>query len=111
VITLNSTVGISALIHGIPIKTLGRSLMERAGLTSAQSLANFWKKPGTVDTKRVEQFRNYLLVHGQLNASFYKDIHKGLPNVYRHFYRLLVADETSKTVKTTTKATSPQLTI
>ncbi|MFT6909075.1 MAG: capsular polysaccharide export protein [Oleiphilaceae bacterium] len=111
VITLNSTVGISALIHGIPVKTLGRSLMERAGLTSAQSLANFWKKPGTVDTKRVVQFRNYLLVHGQLNASFYKDIHKGLPNVYRHFYRLLVADETSKTVKTTTKATSPQLTI
>jgi capsular polysaccharide export protein len=93
VVTLNSTVGISALIHGIPVKTLGRSLMERAGLTSKQSLAAFWCNPDAVDKKNVQQFRNYLLVHGQLNASFYKDIAKGLPAIYRHFYRILIQDE------------------
>jgi len=93
VITLNSTVGISALIHGVPVKALGRSLMERARVTSSENLDNFWKNPGSVDKKRVDQFRNYLLVHGQLNANFYKDIQKGLPNVYRHFYRLLVDDD------------------
>ena len=110
VLTLNSTVGISSLIHGTPVKTLGRSLMERAGLTSRQTLNAFWTNPGEVDKKRVDQFRNYLLVHGQLNASFYKDIDKGLPNVYRYFYRLLVDDETSNKEQSAT-VLAPSVTV
>lgn len=74
VITINSTVGLSALLHHVPTFCMGRALYDIDGLTTKGSLASFWlhQRPVCVDTfKRV---RHFLLHLTQLNASFYRHL-------------------------------------
>ena len=49
VVTVNSTVGLTALCHGIPVKTLGAAIYDVAGLTHAGDLAGFWRDPRPPD--------------------------------------------------------------
>ncbi|RMC97152.1 capsular biosynthesis protein [Aquitalea palustris] len=75
VITINSTVGLSALYHGKPVITLGSALYDIAGLTAQCPLAAFWQCTPTPDPQRYQQLRLSLLHHTQLNGSFYGQCH------------------------------------
>ena len=73
VVTINSTVGLQALHHGAPVITLGESVYSVPGLVHNGPLADFWQSPGVVDQALYERFRQHLITHTQLNASFYAD--------------------------------------
>jgi capsular polysaccharide export protein len=71
VVTINSTVGLQALHHGTPVKTLADSVYQIPGLVYEGELDAFWKAPGQVDASLVARFRSHLAMSTQLNASFY----------------------------------------
>lgn len=71
VVTINSTVGLQALHHGVPTITLGESVYQVPGLVYDGSLEQFWQAPGLVDHALVKRFMAHLVAATQLNASFY----------------------------------------
>lgn len=72
VVTMNSTVGISALYHGAPVKVLGKAVYDVPGLTSSCSLAKFFVQPEPVDKRLLSAFVRWLREDDQINGSFYK---------------------------------------
>ncbi|MBE0501922.1 MAG: capsular biosynthesis protein [Desulfuromonadales bacterium] len=70
VVTANSTVGLQALYHRIPVKVLGKAIYDIPGLTSADELAQFWVNPTPPDSFLYQKFREYLLATNQANTSF-----------------------------------------
>lgn len=70
-ITVNSTTGIQALYHQIPIKVLGFALYNLPKLTNQRPLEKFWRNPGKVDAIYFQNFRSKLIEYSQLNGSFY----------------------------------------
>lgn len=73
-VLINSTVGMSSLFHGTPVKTMGRAIYDQPGLTYQHSLDAFWRDSGSVDADEYERFRHYLITHNQLNGSLYKPL-------------------------------------
>lgn len=73
-ITLNSTSGISALLHNMPVKTLGRANYDFAGLTHQESLEEFWSKPQAPNGELFDAYRKYHLNKTQINGSFYNKV-------------------------------------
>jgi len=73
-VLINSTVGMSSLFHGTPVKTLGKAVYDLPGLTSQQSLDGFWSKPGSVDESHYRNFRKFLILRNQLNGNLYRRI-------------------------------------
>lgn len=71
-ITINSTVGTSALFHHTPTKVMGRAIYDLPGLTCQRSLASFFAEPGEVDVTLYEHFNRWLREANQINGSFYK---------------------------------------
>lgn len=71
-VLINSTVGMSSLLHKTPVKTLGQAVYDRAELTSQADLDAFWREPGEVDLSAYQAFRDYLVEKNQINGSFYK---------------------------------------
>lgn len=74
VIVVNSTVGLSALLHHVPVKVCGRAIYDIPNLTYSGRLKDFWReapfhKP---NPKTLQSFRSYLIEHTQLNGSVYK---------------------------------------
>ncbi|HBC6156430.1 TPA: capsular biosynthesis protein [Escherichia coli] len=74
VVTINSTVGFSALLHHVPTICLGRALYDISRLTTKGSLSSFWQKQDPVCTLTFNRVRNSLLHLTQLNASFYQHL-------------------------------------
>nr|WP_284500098.1 capsular biosynthesis protein [Microbulbifer sp. GX H0434] len=74
VVTINSTVGISALLHRVPTKVLGRAFYDMEGLTHSGDLASFWRGADPVDARLFRRFRTYLYERTQLDGSFFKYI-------------------------------------
>jgi len=74
VVVVNSTVGLSALLHGAPLKVCGDAIYDFKGLAYQGSLDRFWNdaQSETVDMQLLKNFRNYLIDRTQLNGSFYK---------------------------------------
>lgn len=70
-VTVNSTTGIQALYHAIPVKVLGHALYNLPRLTHQHPLSHFWKMPGQVDQPYFKYFRQELIAYSQLNGSFY----------------------------------------
>lgn len=70
-VTVNSTTGIQALYHHVPVKVLGSALYDLPRLTFQGSLAEFWQNPGEVDQAYFDYFRHELIEYSQLNGSFY----------------------------------------
>lgn len=77
VVTVNSTTGLQALYHKVPVITLGECFYALEGLVHSGPLARFWREPGTVDESLFQRLRRYLLWTNQINASFYG----GLPGL------------------------------
>lgn len=71
VVTINSTAGISALIHNKPLKVMGNALYDIKGLTYQGHLHQFWQADFKPDIKLFKKFRGYLLVKTQVNAVYY----------------------------------------
>ncbi|WP_436797228.1 capsular polysaccharide export protein, LipB/KpsS family, partial [Escherichia coli] len=73
VVTINSTAGISALIHNKPLKVMGNALYDIKGLTYQGHLHQFWQADFKPDMKLFKKFRGYLLVKTQVNGVYYGD--------------------------------------
>lgn len=69
-VLINSTVGMSSLFHGTPVKTLGKAIYDLPGLTTQRSLESFWGRTGAVNRSLFVAFRQYLIESNQLNGSF-----------------------------------------
>lgn len=76
VVTINSTVGLSALYHDKPLRVMGRALYDLPGLTFQGELAQFWSAQSRVDKVLWRRFRSFLITQTQLNGAFYgSDFH------------------------------------
>lgn len=73
VVTMNSTVGTSALYHHAPVKVMGRAIYNMPELTYQGPLANFFCEIDKVDTELFESFNRWMRAHNQINGSFYKE--------------------------------------
>ncbi len=73
VVTINSTAGISALIHNKPLKVMGNALYDIKGMTYQGHLHQFWTADFAPDMKLFKKFRGYLLANTQINAVYYGD--------------------------------------
>ncbi|MCP8688157.1 capsule biosynthesis protein [Marinobacterium sedimentorum] len=71
VITINSTVGLSALYHGRPTIALGQSIYNLPGLCFQDSLDAFWKQQKKPDRALFHAFRNTVIHRTQLNGGYY----------------------------------------
>ena len=74
VVVVNSTVGLSALMHKLPTKVLGRAIYDIEGLTYQGKLDDFWLEgeKAQPDPDLVDKFINYIIQKTQINGSFYK---------------------------------------
>jgi capsular polysaccharide export protein len=74
VVVVNSTVGLSALLHGAPVKVCGNALYDMKGLTFHRPLNKFWREAqhAKPDPKLLKNFHDFLVAHSQVNGSFYK---------------------------------------
>src|SRR5262249_55754922 len=70
VVTMNSTVGPSALFHKAPVKVLGRASYDIAGLTYQGALERFSPARGVADPALLVAFPNGPRVATQVNGSF-----------------------------------------
>lgn len=70
-VVINSTSGISALLHNMPVKAMGQAPYDFEGLTDQQPLSRFWSDPQKPDPNVFHAYRSYLLCRTQLNANFY----------------------------------------
>ena len=73
-VTLNSTSGLSALIHNMPVKVIGRAHYDIPGLTFQGSLADFWASPSPPDAQLFRAYRMYHVNVTQINGSFYSRV-------------------------------------
>ncbi|WP_159991087.1 capsule biosynthesis protein [Pelistega ratti] len=73
-VTINSTSGISALLHEMPVITLGRANYDIEGLTSQQSLAQFWHTPTKPNMLLFDAYQKYHLNTTMINGSFYNRV-------------------------------------
>jgi len=71
VVTVNSTVGGSALIHNRPLFTLADPIYNLPGLTFQGRLDEFWTNPPRPDAMLFKQFRNAVIHLTQVNGGFY----------------------------------------
>ena len=73
---VNSTVGLSALGHGAPVKVCGAALYDMPGLTYQGKLRSFWHLARTAapESDLVLRFKQALVSRTQLNGSFYRKI-------------------------------------
>jgi capsular polysaccharide export protein len=71
VVTINSTVGLSAIYHDKPLMLMGRALYDLPGLTFQGELAQFWTARMRVDDDLWRRFRAYLITQTQLNGAFH----------------------------------------
>ena len=74
VVVINSTVGLSALHHGTPLKVCGNAIYDMPGLTFQGGLDDFWQnsQQAKPDKLLLTRFIGYLVLNSQLNGSFYK---------------------------------------
>jgi capsular polysaccharide export protein len=70
VVTVNSTVGLTALMLGRPTIALGAAIYDVPGLTSQESLADFWKYPITPDPDLLDAFLRALAATTQVRGGF-----------------------------------------
>ena len=82
VVTVNSTVGLSALIHSLPTIVLGKAIYNIEGITYGKSLDQFWQDNFQVDRLLFAKFRTYLCLQSQISGDFYKKSDKLIENIY-----------------------------
>lgn len=71
VVTVNSTVGSSALVHGRPTIALGQAIYDMPGLTFQGALNEFWTTDYRPSVRLYHCFRKVVIDRTQLNGGFY----------------------------------------
>jgi capsular polysaccharide export protein len=86
VVAVNSTVGLSAVLEGLPVKVCGRAIYDIPGLTYGGELSDFWKAASRFcpDPEVRRGFNAYVITHTQMNGNAYRRLklsaaHTGLP--------------------------------
>ncbi|EKF8996799.1 capsule biosynthesis protein [Campylobacter coli] len=74
-ITINSTVGLSAILEGCPTKVCGNAFYNFEDLAYPKKLQFFWREAHAYkpNPNLVLNFKNYLLNTNQFNGNFYKN--------------------------------------
>lgn len=72
-VVINSTVGLSALHHGVPTICLGKSIYNVDKVTYRGKLAEFWTEPGMVDLSQIKVLEATIKKCSQYYGSFYKN--------------------------------------
>ncbi|EIP1007071.1 capsule biosynthesis protein [Campylobacter coli] len=74
-ITINSTVGLSAILESCPTKVCGNAFYDFEGLAYPKKLQFFWREAHAYkpNLNLVLNFKNYLLNTNQFNGNFYKN--------------------------------------
>jgi capsular polysaccharide export protein len=92
VVTVNSTVGLTALAFNRPVIALGAAIYDVDGLTSQAALADFWRRPPLPDPDLFDAFMRALSATTQVRGGFIgRDaLNTGADNVAS---RLLEPDE------------------
>ena len=70
VVTINSTVGLTAILSGVPCCVLGTAVYDIDGLTTSGGLDVFWRKPIPPDPALAERFRAFLLAEYHVPGAF-----------------------------------------
>ena len=70
-IVVNSTSGLSAMVHRLPVKVMGKSNYDMLRMTDQQPLFSFWHHPSPSVPAVFNAFRLYHLHKTQINGSFY----------------------------------------
>lgn len=70
-VTVNSTVGLSALAAGMPTVCLGRAIYDMPGLTHQGDLADFWQAPRAPDERLFADFTRIVRAACLVNGNFY----------------------------------------
>ena len=73
-IVINSTVGLSSILHGTPTKCLGKAIYNMPGLTHQGPLSAFLRDPGQVDERLYRRFHWYVRTTTQLPGSVWTDL-------------------------------------
>lgn len=73
VVTVNSTVGGSALVHNRPTIALGKAVYDLPGLTFQCSLDEFWSAGLKPDRGLFQRFRSVVIQRTQINGGYYSD--------------------------------------
>jgi len=71
VVTINSSVGTSAFVHGCPTIAIGDAIYDMEGLTFQGSLDQFWTNLVPPDRALYRDFRNTVIHCTQINGGFY----------------------------------------
>jgi len=71
VVTVNSTVGSSALVHNRPVIALGTAIYAMPGLTFQGPLDAFWRTRARPDKDLFRHFRDVVILRTQVNGGFY----------------------------------------
>jgi len=71
VVTVNSTVGTSALVHQRPTIALGQAIYALPGLVFQGPLDAFWRGGEKPDAALLRAFRNVVIHRTQINGGFY----------------------------------------
>jgi len=71
VVTINSTVGVRALVLNRPLTTLGKAIYNIPGLTFQGPLDRFWTESVPPDAKLYDAFSRVLLSRCLVNGNFY----------------------------------------
>lgn len=73
VVLINSTVGLSAIHHGAPLKACGNAIYDMEGLTYQGRLDDFWHDAESfrVDSDLYQRFKGYVVKNKQINGNFY----------------------------------------
>ena len=70
-VVVNSTVGMSALVHHNPTCVLGKAVYNLPGLTCQSGLDEFWNNPKRPNPVLFKKFRNAVINLTQVNGNFY----------------------------------------
>nr|WP_209947124.1 capsular biosynthesis protein [Rhizobium halophytocola] len=70
VVTINSTVGLTAILAGCPVIALGAAIYDIPGLTAQTDLATFWNTPVKPDSDLAAAFRQALTATVQVPGGF-----------------------------------------
>ncbi|MEM8593943.1 MAG: hypothetical protein AAGF06_03885, partial [Pseudomonadota bacterium] len=74
VVTVNSTVGLSGVIYGCPVKVLGEAIYDLPEITYQGDLNAFWHDLTPPNAELVSKLVAYLRNTTQFNGSLHKDL-------------------------------------
>jgi capsular polysaccharide export protein len=73
VVTINSTVGMTALAQGLPVIALGNAIYDLPGLTFRGTLDDFWRAPAPPDPQLYDAFRRVLAARSMIPGGFFSE--------------------------------------